>query len=48
MNWKTTLGGVIFIAAAVLNQVGFVPEIIATNAELVGVLILSLFAKDKR
>ena len=46
-NWKTTLGGVIFILGAVASQLGLVPDVISTNAEIIGVIILAIFAKDK-
>ena len=47
MNWKTTLGGLIFLAGAIACQLDLVPEIIYDNAQIIGVIILSFFAKDK-
>jgi len=46
-NWKTTLGGFLFVGSTVFGQLGWMPDGIEQVATLIGGLALAWFARDK-
>lgn len=46
-NWKTTVGGLVFVGSLICEKMGWVPGAISGSAEIIGALIFSFFAKDK-